>query len=92
MSSIEIQIKAALQAIANQMQQLREAQSYLNAALKSVAGHNDDAMYPTSLTPLFSITSQDSVSLLVDKYLDSLDYGAEFTVGGCHFGGLCGWI
>lgn len=79
MESVKTQISMALKKIEDEIQRLRDAANYLKEALKSVEG--DRVAYPPSLTPHFSISSQESVSLLVDKYLDSLEEGEEFLVG-----------
>lgn len=81
MDKIKTQINAALKSIGDEIQRLHDAENHLKAALKFVEGNKGNVAYPPSLTPIFSISSQESVSLLVDKYLDSLNSGAEFTVG-----------
>lgn len=78
MDSAKTQISIALKKIEDEIQRLRDAADLLKEALRFVEG--DNIAYPPSLTPQFS-TSSASVSLLVDKYLDSLIDGAEFSVG-----------
>lgn len=81
MNSAKTQISIALKEIEDEIQRLRDAANHLKEALKFVEGVSANAASPPSLTPQFSISSQESVSLLVDKYLDSLDKGDEFLVG-----------
>lgn len=80
MNSSKVQVSSALQVTEDEIQRLQEVAKHLREALK-VIGKIDNESLSSALSPQVSISSQESVSLLIDKYLQSLKNGESFLVG-----------